>query len=343
MTLTEQWLSEFLKFTEAEAKLSVISDWKNELDKEYVYYSPIGSTIKRKEREIDFTETSYLAILSSLNAARLRQKSVQMNSATLKILNPPMYPLASAPTKRKMKVITAFAGSFIFVLGYFLLIELLDHTLRDKIRTERITSGQVIGAFPGGNRLRYRGYTKTVNGIAAKSLGNRLLRYLRRDNELIVNLISMESGEGKTFLANQLASYYTSIGLQVRILSWHSNFLPASREYLFAQKLEDFTVKNGEQITIVEYPPLNESAIPQSLLQQAHVNLLVLRSTRTWRDADKVLFKNLKEQAQNSPVYLVLNKTKREESEYFTGLLPPYTRRRKFLYRVLQLGLTSSD
>ena len=343
MTLTEQWLSEFLRFTEAEAKLSVISDWKNELDKEYVYYSPIGSTIKRKEREIDFTETSYLAILHSLNTARLRQKSLQMNSGTLRVLNPPTYPLGSAPTKRKMKVITAFIGSFIFVFGYFMLIELLDHTLRDKIRTERITSGQVIGAFPGGNRLRYRGYTKAVNGIAAKSLGNRLLRYLRRDNELIVNLISMESGEGKTFLANQLASYYTSIGLQVRILSWHSDFLPASREYLFAQKLEDFTAKNGEQITLVEYPPLSESAIPQSLLQQAHVNLLVLRSTRTWRDADKVLFKNLKEQAQTSPVYLVLNKTKREETEYFTGLLPPFTRRRKFLYRVLQLGLTSSD
>jgi hypothetical protein len=170
-----------------------------------------------------------------------------------------------------------------------------------------------------------------------------LLRYLRRDNELIVNLISMESGEGKTFLSNQLASYFISIGLKVRTLSWHSDFLPASREYLFAQRLEDFTVKNGEQITLVEYPPLNESAIPQSLLQQAHVNLLVLRSTRPWKDTDKVLYANLKDQAQNSPVYLVLNKTKREETEYFTGLLPPFTHRRKFLYRILQMGLTSDE
>ncbi len=116
--------------------------WQTDLDKEYVYYSPIGSTINRKEREINFTEASYMEILHSLNTARLRQKSLQMNSATLKVLNPPTYPLSSAPTKRKLKIITAFVASFIFIFSYFLLLEILDHTLRDKIRTERITLRQ---------------------------------------------------------------------------------------------------------------------------------------------------------------------------------------------------------
>lgn len=184
---------------------------------------------------------------------------------------------------------------------------------------------------------------KKINEIAAKSLGNMLLRYLRRNNELIVNLISIEKGEGKSFIADQLTSHYTSLGLRVRKLSWNSDFTPASQDYLFAEKLDDFTPKNGEQVTFVEYPPLEESAIPESLLQNACINLLIIRSNRAWRDVDRVLFKNLSDQTQDVPLYLVLNKTKREETEYFTGLLPPHTRIRKFIYRISQLGFTSVD
>ncbi|KAB2842418.1 MAG: hypothetical protein F9K45_07020, partial [Melioribacteraceae bacterium] len=106
--LISQWLTAVLRFEEAKAKLKVMDQWQTKLDKEYIYYSPIGSTIKRKEREIDFTEASYLAVLSSLNTARLRQISLQMSSATLKVLNPPTFPLNSAPTQRKLRVMAAF-------------------------------------------------------------------------------------------------------------------------------------------------------------------------------------------------------------------------------------------
>ena len=43
----------------------------------------------------------------------------------------------------------AFLATFLFVLGFFILLELLDRTLRDKVRAARITGGRVIGAFPG--------------------------------------------------------------------------------------------------------------------------------------------------------------------------------------------------
>ncbi|MEL7588108.1 MAG: hypothetical protein AAGU19_15475 [Prolixibacteraceae bacterium] len=341
--LVEQWLAEILRLEESKAKLEVMERWHAELDEEYVYYSPIGSTIKRKEREINFTEASYMEILHSLNTARLRQKSLQMNSATLRVLNPPTYPLSSAPTKRKMKIIIALIGSFVFIFGYFLLIEILDHTLRDKIRTERITSGKVIGAFPGKNKLRHRGYSKKVNEIAAKSLANSLLRYSHPDRQLIVNLFSIENGEGKTFVANQLASYFSTIGLKVKMLSWETDFSPASSEFVFARSLDEFSANKGEHVTLVEYPPLQESSVPKSLLHQSHINLLIVRSTRTWRNTDRFLFKNLKDEAQNSMIFLVLNKTKRDEVEFFTGLLPPYTYIRKLVYRLSQLGLTSVE
>ena len=341
--LIRQWLAEVLKQEEAKAKLDVMERWQTDLDKEYVYYSPIGSTINRKEREINFTEASYMEILHSLNTARLRQKSLQMNSATLKVLNPPTYPLSSAPTKRKLKIITAFVASFIFIFGYFLLLEILDHTLRDKIRAERITSGKVVGALPRGNKLRHRGYNKTVITLAIKALGIALLRYMSPGKRLIINLISMEKKEGKSFVSDNLASYFSSIGLRVSRLSWHEDFSPATSEYLLAQQLDDLTDKTVEQVILVEHPPLSESAVPVSLLQVADVNLLVLRSTRTWKNSDRILFRSLTEEALNSPVLIVLNKTKKEEAEYFTGLLPPYTFIRKLIFRISQLGLTSVE
>ena len=50
----------------ASAELAVLERRRSELDQEYLHFSPIGSTIKRKERSIDFLERSYLSILSSL-------------------------------------------------------------------------------------------------------------------------------------------------------------------------------------------------------------------------------------------------------------------------------------
>lgn len=42
----------------------------------------------------------------------------------------------------------ACAGTFIFILGFFLILELLDRTLRDSIRTRRLIGLPMLGAFP---------------------------------------------------------------------------------------------------------------------------------------------------------------------------------------------------
>ncbi|WP_312185151.1 hypothetical protein, partial [Sphingobacterium sp.] len=87
-----QWVDELLKLDQAQADIKVVDDFKVELDKMYSHYSPIGSLLKRQERGINFTEQSYLSVLGGLNAARLRLKSLEMSSATLKVINPATYP-----------------------------------------------------------------------------------------------------------------------------------------------------------------------------------------------------------------------------------------------------------
>ncbi|MDD4114711.1 MAG: hypothetical protein PHG27_03810, partial [Massilibacteroides sp.] len=126
-----QWLEALLNKEKANAEKLVMEKNKQELDQQYSHFSPIGSTIKRQERSINFIESSYLSILSSLNAARLRLKSLEMNSASLKLINPPTFPLNAEPSKRKAFVFSAYIGSLTFILGVFLLVDLFDFTLRD--------------------------------------------------------------------------------------------------------------------------------------------------------------------------------------------------------------------
>ena len=51
-------------------------------------------------------------------------------------------------------------GTLLFIIGYFLIIEILDRTLRDKIRAERITGGTVIGAYPRAVSYTHLAFTR---------------------------------------------------------------------------------------------------------------------------------------------------------------------------------------
>ena len=128
----------------------------------------------------------------------------QMTSATLKIINPPTYPIAAMPTKRKLMVAAGFFGTLMFLIGIFTLIELLDRTLRDKLRTERITGGKVLGAFPA-KEFRRRAYESICTDIATQYMSNAVLNLFRPDRLNIVNILSTQSGDGKSYIAEHLA------------------------------------------------------------------------------------------------------------------------------------------
>lgn len=348
-SLIQQWLDAVLLSTKSEAEMEVVNEWKQSLDDRYVRYAPVGSTLKRKNRLISFTEQSYLAMLQALNTARLRQKNLQMTSATLKIINPPVLPISAEPTKRKMMVIAAFFVTAVFILGFFILLELLDRTLRDKIRAERITGGKVIGAFPGPGRFGERRFARQYREIASRFMGNAVLNYFDpRKRPNVLNVLSTEQGDGKSTLAEHLAAYLRETGMKVRIASWNKDFDSHQKEFLLASRLEDF-VHDGEDetplseadVVIVEYPPLDDSSISKELLQSAELNIMVAPANRTWKETDQLLYEKSVEMAGDTPTALFLNCAGRDVVQTFTGLLPPYTRLRKLGYQISQFGFTA--
>lgn len=341
-TYVGEWVTEVIQREKSAAELKVMEEVKKSLDQQYVYFSPIGTTISRMEREIGFTEHSYLSVLQSLNTALMRQKNLQMTAATFKPINPPLFPISPIRTARRMIVAITFFATILIILGYFILLEFFDRTVRDKNRAERMIPSTVLGAFPGKNTLRYRGYNNEYQRIATNYLANSIVPYLNpKERPDIINFISTEEQTGKSHLINMLSEYWIERGLRVRVLSWHDNLDDRTREFILSNNLSELYDYENEDIILVEHQSLRKSAIPVGLLREASLNLVVVRADKVWRDIDKIAFERLKEQSGTVPIQLYLNNTKRDVSENFLGMLPPYTKLRTTVYKFIQFGLTS--
>ena len=344
-TLLDKWLDQKILAEETKARLSAQDIMRQNIDRQFLYFSPIGATLGRKDRHINFVESNYMSMLGALNAARLRQKNLQMTTATLRVLNPPLFPLNALPTNRMMILLGAYLATFFLVAVYFFLIELLDRTLRDRMRSERITKIPVLGCYPKESSLRYRRYNKTISDMALRQLSKALLPHFKTGQQNVLNLISTDSSNGKSYLSQELENYWISIGLQVRRLTYDEDFLADDSRFIMSTSIKDLCPDIlPDEIAIVEYPNLNDHSIPSSLLNMGTVNLMVTRANRTWKDIDQKALKEVQSQLENQDsLYMYLTESNRYAVEEFVGQLPPYTRFSNFVYRLSQLGLTATE
>ena len=343
--MINKWLDQVLLLEKTKAELATQDIFRAKIDKQMLYYAPIGATIARKDRHIGFIEGNYMEMLRALNAARLRQKNLQMTTATLRVLNPPMFPMNAQPTNRLMILLGAFMLTFLMTAMYFFIIELLDRTLRDRMRSERITKIPVLGCFPKESTLRYRRFNKTIADMAMRQLSKALLPHFKEGQQNILNLLSTDAANGKSYLAQELENYWISIGLQVRRLTYDEDFLAEDSRFIMANNIKDICPDIlPNEIAIIEYPNLDDHSIPPALLNMGTVNLMVTRANRTWKDVDQKALKELESQLDNkNTLFMYLTEAQRYAVEEFVGQLPPYTRFNNFVYRISQLGLTAVE
>ncbi len=340
-----KWLEQVLILEETKARMTAQDIMRQKIDKEILYYAPIGATLNRKDRHIGFIEDNYMEMLKALNAARLRQRNLQMTTATLRVLNPPMFPMNAQPTNRLMILLGSFLLAFLLTAMYFFIIELLDRTLRDRMRSEKITKVPVMGCFPKESTLRYRRFNKTIADMALRQLSKELLPHFKEGQQNVLNLLSTDAGNGKSFIAQELENYWISIGLQVRRLTYDEDFLAEDSRFILANSIKDICPDiMPNEIAIVEYPNLDDNSISPALLNMGTVNLMVTRANRTWKDVDQKALKELMERLENKDsLYMYLTECQRYAVEEFVGQLPPYTKFNNFVYRMSQMGLTAVE
>ena len=345
--MLSRWLEQLLLLEKTKAEMTATDIMQQNLDRQYLFYAPIGATLDRKERHIGFIEGNYMEMLKALNAARLRQRNLQMSTATLRVLNPPMFPLNAQPTNRIMILLGAFLLTFMLTALWFLIIEMLDRTLRDRMRSERITKVPVMGCYPKESNLRYRRFNKTIADMAMKQLSKALLPHFQEGQQNVLNLISTDTGNGKSYLAQELENYWISIGLQVRRLTYDEDFLAEDSRFIMAKGIKDLCPDIlPDEIAIIEYPNLDENSISPALLNMGTVNLMVTRANRTWKDVDQKALKEVQsmlDEEHKDTLYMYLTEASRYAVEEFVGQLPPYTKFNNFVYRMSQLGLTATE
>ena len=343
--MISRWLEQVLLLEKTKAEMSAQDIMRQKLDKQILYYAPIGATLDRKDRHISFIEGNYMEMLKALNAARLRQRNLQMTTAKLRVLNPPMFPMNAQPTNRMMILLGAFMLAFVLTAMYFFIIELLDRTLRDRMRSERITKIPVMGCFPKESTLRYRRFNKTIADMALRQLSKSLLPHFKEGQQNVLNLISTDAGNGKSYIAQELENYWISIGLQVRRLTYDEDFLAEDSRFIMAKDIKDICPDIlPNEIAIVEYPNLDDNSVPPALLNMGTINLLVTRANRTWKDVDQKALKELQSQLEDqNTLFMYLTEAQRYAVEEFVGQLPPYTKFNNFVYRMSQMGLTAVE
>lgn len=343
--LLDRWLEQVILLEKTKAELSAQDIMRSSIDRQFIFYSPIGATLDRKDRHIGFIEANYMEMLKALNAARLRQRNLQMSTAVLRILNPPMFPMNAQPTNRMMILLASFMLTFLLTALYFFIIEMLDRTLRDRMRSEKITKIPVMGCYPKESSLRYRRFNKTINDMALKQLSKSLLPHFKEGQQNVLNLLSTDAANGKSYLAQELENYWISIGLQVRRLTYDEDFLAEDSHYLMAKDIKDLCPDlMPNEIAIIEYPNLDDNSIPSSLLNLGTVNLMITRANRTWKDVDQKALKELEARLENKDsLFMYLTESSRYAVEEFVGQLPPYTKFNNFVYRISQLGLTAVE
>ncbi len=343
--MISRWLEQVLLLEKTKAEMSAQDIMRQKLDQQILYYAPIGATLARKDRHITFIEGNYMEMLKALNSARLRQRNLQMTTAKLRVLNPPMFPMNAQPTNRLMILLGAFLLTFMLTALYFFIIELLDRTLRDRMRSERITKVPVMGCFPKESTLRYRRFNKTIADMALRQLSKSLLPHFKEGQQNVLNLISTDAGNGKSYIAQELENYWISIGLQVRRLTYDEDYLAEDSRFIMAKDIKDICPDIlPNEIAIIEYPNLDDNSVPPALLNMGTINLLVTRANRTWKDVDQKALKELQAQLEDkNTLFMYLTEAQRYAVEEFVGQLPPYTKFNNFVYRISQMGLTAVE
>lgn len=343
--LIDRWLEQVILLEKTKAELSAMDIMQQNIDQQFIFFSPIGATLDRKDRHIGFIEGNYMEMLKALNSARLRQRNLQMSTAVLRVLNPPMFPLNAQPTNRMMTLLGSFMLTFIMTALYFFIIELLDRTLRDRMRSERITQVPVMGCYPKESTLRYRRFNKTINDMALRQLSKALLPNFKEGQQNVLNLLSTDAGNGKSYISQELENYWLSIGLQVRRLTYDEDFLAEDSRYLMATDIKSICPDiMPNEIAIIEYPNLDDNTIPSGLLNMGTINLMVTRANRTWKDVDQKALNELQARLENkNSLFMYLTEASRYAVEEFVGQLPPYTKFNNFIYRLSQLGLTATE
>lgn len=340
------WLETIFNIERSKAKLQQYEIFANDFEETYSLFSRLGSDIKRMERKIGVLEREYLAMLSSLNAARMRKQSIEL-SGDLKIVDDPFYPLNPEKSKTKMIMAVGGAATFIFVLAIIILLDFIDRSIRTIDRFENLTDLKLIGAFPvlrekemeQTELLRKRLLNQVVNKI---HLSKEELAQGKIKKPFILLFASSRDGEGKSQMSRLIAEKMRAQGDLVTVLNpvINGNEQPTLLQdephehniyYEVPENFRDVTITDGTFLdhkiidnadyVFIELPAMSRNNLPLALIKISDFMLFVAKANRVWSRADRSALDEF-QRINQTVVKLFLNGVNIYDLEPIIGEIP---------------------
>ncbi len=326
-TMAERWINEVLRSTKAKKELEILTTRRADFEEQYRDLSPIGAQLNAYQRDANIAEDAYLNILHGLNLAKLKQKNIQLTSSTLNVVSKPTYPLEETGSKSILLTLVSIIAVIVFIVGYYILKELLNRSLLNAKNAKKITGLDTIGAFTNRSEMHHRGYIRSCYRKSATSICNNINKLMKEDKTLFVNLVSTEKGEGKSFIAKKLYFKWIDTGFRTIVIDVEKCFDTDKAGYFstanYASLLSGHINIAEYDVVILNFPPLSSKSVPTHLISAADINIVVANAERAWKSSDQRVLHSFVEQSNNNIVELCLNYCKRDAAEEVIGILPP--------------------
>lgn len=341
--IVDEWLAKIIIYEETASRIEVLDAKRQEFDALYSRYAPLGTTVKRLEREIDIVEKEYLSNLHNLSLAKLKQQNILLSTG-LKIIDEPNFLINPLPSKRKFLVILAFMAGFVIMLAIIILLEYFDTTIRNEERAEQQTKLKVECMFPKILETKEYDIGK-ISNAAIEYLVKKVYLRIKPDRNNKILFISMNEAEGKSFLMGKIAEKLRSNDNSVTVFSHQETStagIPgiASKTYsldssfIHSTKFFSADQHHNTGFTLAELPSINNNPVPAGIFKDADLIFLVCRANRVWTEADKKNLEIVRNIGQEP--LLLLNGVSTEYLESFLGEIP---RRRSFLRKLVKSWL----
>lgn len=307
--LLDQWLNFVIAKEETTAKLQVMKTHQEEYEKIYARFAPLGSTLKRLEREIDVAEREYLENLHSFNEARLHKYNMLLSS-NLKVIDRPFFPAQPEKSKAIMMVALAFIAGIILPAGGIIGVEMMDSSLKSPKNASLQTGLKLGGLLPKSPKKEHKSPIDfNLIRNQAMNLFVQELKVQSTDAKKIKNIVvfSIHPEEGKTMLIETAQKF-------------------------IAEKYP----RHEHDFNWIEIPSILNHPYGHEYVKNADIHVMVTKADRKWNEADQHAIKVYKKFVGKKPL-LFLNGVRADIMEEVIGEV---SKQRSWLRRKVKAALS---
>jgi uncharacterized protein involved in exopolysaccharide biosynthesis len=329
------WIENTITADESNSRIPIYENRLQEIENTYDQFAPLGSNLNKMEREIGIAEKEYLNHLASLNAARLRENNLQ-TSSNLQVVDMAFFPVKPLPNDRMLLIIISFLSSLLVTIAGLFGFDVLDQTIKNPQRAEKLTGKQIIGAYPLINKktikLQKDGYISKMTDNLIYQINQTLRQQNTNKKTFVIGICSNRNKDGKSFFIQQISEQLKKSNKTFLILTPEDQNDPNSTlenqqtykagfDFSEIDKIDQIANNiNDYQLIILELPPLLSCKPSQALLESIDFNIFIMKAVKLWEKADINAFHQVY-QISKINTAIVLNHTDWHILEQYIGEL----------------------